>query len=126
MKIEQAKQLTEEALDKLIGALEAGKSETLKAYLSMMSRFHSYSHANLILIAFQRPSASRVAGFQTWKSLGRFVKKGVRGIMILAPIMVNRKRSEELTEETEETKILRFKPVFVWDQSQTEGPFLTF
>src|SRR5262249_32216152 len=80
MKIEQAKQLTEQALDQLIQALEAGKSETLRAYLSMMSRFHSYSLANLMLIAFQRPCATRVAGFQTWKSLGRFVKKGERGI----------------------------------------------
>jgi hypothetical protein len=123
MKIEQAKELTEQALDKLIQALEAGKSETLKAYLATMSRFHSYSLTNLMLIAFQRPSATRVAGFQTWKSLGRFVKKDERGIVILAPIVVKRKNSLETTEESEEqeAKSLRFKPVYVWDQSQTDG-----
>ena len=76
MKIEQAKQLTEQALDQLIAALEAGKSETLKAYLILMSQVHRYSFGNIMLIAFQRPSATRVAGFTTWKSLGRFVKKG--------------------------------------------------
>ena len=108
MKIEQAKQLAEQALDKLVQALEAGKSETLKAYLAMMSRFRSYSLANLMLIAFQRPSAVRVAGFQTWKSLGRFVKKGEKGIVILAPIVVNRKNSQEATEEEgeKETTVL--------------------
>ena len=123
MKIEQAKQLSEQALDKLIQALEAGKSETLKAYLAMMSRFRSYSLANLMLIAFQRPSAIRVAGFQTWKSMGRFVKKGEKGIVILAPIVVNRKNSQEAIEEDgdEETRALRFKPVFVWAQDQTDG-----
>jgi hypothetical protein len=73
MKIEQAKQLTEQALDKLVQALEAGKSETLKAYLATMSRFHRYSFGNIMLIAFQRPSATRVAGFNTWKSLGTSV-----------------------------------------------------
>jgi antirestriction protein ArdC len=123
MKIEQAKQLTDQALDELIQALEAGKSETLKAYLAMMSRFHSYSFANLMLIAFQRPSATRVAGFQAWKSLGRFVKKGEKGIVILAPIVVNRKNSQEATEEDgeKETTVRRFKPVFVWAQDQTDG-----
>jgi antirestriction protein ArdC len=123
LKLEQAKELTEQALDKLIQALEAGKSETLKAYLAMMSRFRSYSLANLMLIAFQRPSATRVAGFQTWKSLGRFVKKDERGIAILAPLVVNRKNSQEATEEEgeKETTVPRFKPVFVWDQDQTDG-----
>ena len=73
MRIEQAKQLTEQALEKLIQALEAGKSDTLKAYLATMSRFHKYSWGNLLLITFQMPSATRVAGFHTWKSLGTFV-----------------------------------------------------
>src|SRR5206468_12936626 len=110
------------ALDKLIQALEAGKSETLEAYLAMMSRFRSYSFANLMLIAFQRPSATRVAGFQAWKALGRFVKKGEKGIVILAPIVVKRKNNEaaEVSEETK-TPVLRFKPVFVWAQDQTDG-----
>jgi len=102
MKIEQAKQLTEQALDQLIHALEAGKSEALKTYLATMSRFHKYSWGNLLLIAFQSPSATHVAGFHTWKSLGRFVKKGEKGIMILAPIVVKRSTDKDAgaVEET--------------------------
>jgi N-terminal domain of anti-restriction factor ArdC len=124
MKIEQAKQLTEQALDKLIQALEAGKSDVLKGYLATMSRFYKYSWANLMLIAFQRPSATRVAGFHTWKSLNRFVKKGEKGIMILAPVVVKRKTDDEsgADESTgKETAVVAFRPVYVWDESQTDG-----
>jgi len=122
MKIEQAKQLTEQALDKLIQALEAGKSEALKAYLATMSRFHKYSWSNLMLIAFQMPSATRVAGFHTWKSLHRFVKKGEKGIMILAPLTVKRGiRAREEQGPDPAPVVLGFRPVYVWDQSQTDG-----
>jgi len=122
MKIEQAKQITEQALDKLIQALEAGKSDTLKAYLATMSRFHRYSWGNLLLIMFQMPKATRVAGFQTWKTLGRFVKKGEKGIMILAPLVVQRgiKAAGEDGPEPENI-LLGFRPVYVWDEVQTEG-----
>ena len=94
MKTEQAKQLAEQALEKLIEALEAGKSEALKAYLTTMSRFHNYSFGNVMLIAFQSPTATHVAGFNTWKSLGRYVKKAERGITILAPIIATRKNQD--------------------------------
>ena len=60
MKIEQAKQLTEQALDQLIQALEAGKSEALQTYLATMSRFHRYSWGNLLLIAFHLEIAGQV------------------------------------------------------------------
>ena len=118
MKIEQAKQLTEQALDQLIQALEAGKSEALKTYLATMSRFHKYSWGNLLLIAFQMPSATRVAGFNTWKSLGRFVKKGEKGIMILAPIVVKRSADKDAAAEEltgTEKALVGFRPVYVWD-----------
>ena len=123
MKIEQAKQLTEQAFDKLIQALEAGKSETLKVYLATMSRFHRYSFGNIMLIAFQRPSATRVAGFNTWKSLGRFVMKGEKGIMILAPIIATRKNTDDKGDEStlQEAALAGVKPVYVWDESQTDG-----
>jgi hypothetical protein len=55
--------------------------------LDTMSRFHKYSFNNCILISLQKPDAQRVAGFHTWKSLGRFVKKGEKGIHILAPMV---------------------------------------
>ena len=80
-----AQQLIKQAVDFLIQQLEAGKSETLTAYLAAMARFHQYSFGNILAIARQRPTATRVAGFRTWKELGRFVKKGEKGIQILAP-----------------------------------------
>jgi N-terminal domain of anti-restriction factor ArdC len=116
MKIEQAKQLTEQALDQLIQALEAGKSEVLKTYLATMSRFHKYSFGNLLLITFQMPSATHVAGFNTWKSLGRFVKRGEKGIMILAPIVVKRRADKDAAAEElngTEKALVGFRPVYV-------------
>src|ERR1700679_286090 len=69
----------------LIEQLEAGTSEALTAYLNAMSRFHNYSFGNVLEIARQRPNATRVAGMYAWNQLGRRVKKGERGIRILAP-----------------------------------------
>ena len=68
-----AQQLIKQAVDYLIQQLEAGKSETLTAYLGAMARFHQYSFGNILAIARQRPTATRVAGFNTWKEFGRFV-----------------------------------------------------
>jgi antirestriction protein ArdC len=119
MKIEQAKQLTEQALDKLIQALEAGKSDTLKVYLATMSRFRRYSWGNVLLIAFQRPNASYVAGFNRWKELGRHVKKGEKGITILAPITVSKQKENDTAEE--QHVLVGVKPVQVFALDQTEG-----
>jgi len=61
-----------------------------------MSRFHNYNFGNVLEIARQMPTATRVAGFWTWKSLGRSVNAGAKGIRILAPIVgVSRKKDEE-------------------------------
>jgi hypothetical protein len=60
----------------LIEQLEAGKSDVLTNYLTAMSRFHHYSFGNVLEIARQRPDATHVAGFLTWKNLGRNVKAG--------------------------------------------------
>ena len=79
--------IIKQAVDFLIQQLEAGKSETLTAYLGAMARFHNYSFGNILAIARQRPTATRVAGFGTWKEMGRFVKKGEKGIQILAPMI---------------------------------------
>ena len=57
----------------------------LTQYLGAMARFHTYSFGNVMLIARQKPDASNVAGIRTWNSLGRFVKRGEKGILILAP-----------------------------------------
>ena len=84
----------------LIEQLEAGHSEALTNYLTAMSRFHQYSFGNVLEIARQMPTATRVAGFWTWKNLGRSVKAGAKGIRILAPIVgVRRKKDDEAEKD---------------------------
>jgi hypothetical protein len=131
MKQDEITRRTKEAVDYLVESLESGRSEVLVQYLAAMGRFHDYSFGNIMLIARQRPDATKVAGFRTWNSLGRFVNKGERGILILAP-MVGRKREEResLPEETvaSERQLLGFRAAYVFDVSQTAGndlPHLT-
>ena len=88
MKVEEAKKIADKQIEHLAAALKEGKSGALEAYLSVMSRFHRYSLRNQLLIFSQRPEATRVAGFNTWKKFGRFVKKGELGILIMAPMPV--------------------------------------
>ena len=64
----------------LIEQLDAGHSDALTNYLTAMSRFHNYSFGNVLEIARQMPTATRVAGFWTWKNLGRSVNVGAKGI----------------------------------------------
>jgi hypothetical protein len=87
MKVEQAKQIVSKAIEELSQSLERGHSETLRHYLAAIGRFRRYSLRNVMLIASQTPAATHVAGFHTWHKLGRFVKKGEKGILILAPIV---------------------------------------
>jgi len=121
MKVEQAKQIASKAIEQLSQALERGHSETLREYLAAMARFHRYSLHNIMLIASQRPEATHVAGFQTWKQLGRYVKQGAKGILILAPVLL-RKETEisDQREETERTAV-RFRAVYVFDVTDTGG-----
>jgi antirestriction protein ArdC len=120
MTTEQAKQLSESAIAKLMDALERGQSEALKLYLAMMSRFHRYSWGNILLIYSQRPDASHVAGFHSWLKLRRFVRKGEKGIVILAP-MVGRKKSDDDLAEDAQTRLFGFRAAHVFDVSQTDG-----
>ncbi|MBB5319388.1 hypothetical protein HDF09_004096 [Edaphobacter lichenicola] len=84
----------------LIEQLEAGKSDALTNYLTAMSRFHNYSFGNVLEIARQMPTATRVAGFWAWKNLGRSVNAGAKGIRILAPMVgVRRKKDEEAEKD---------------------------
>lgn len=85
--------------------------------LQTASRFHRYSANNVMLIMVQRPDATRVAGFQTWKSLGRYVRKGEHGIRILAPC-----RYKVETDDGDDRWIVRgFTTATVFDVSQTDG-----
>lgn len=120
MKVEQAKQLSADALNRLSQALAQGKSEALVEYLKAVALFHDYSFGNVMLIMAQKPEATHVAGFQTWKKLGRFVRKGEKGIAIIAPMVF--KSKEESDERREDGKPqLRFRAVHVFDISQTDG-----
>lgn len=120
------------------GILELFESDHYRNYLTTMSRFHRYSLNNVMLIHAQRPNATLVAGFNKWKnSFGRHVKKGEKGIQILAPtpykIKVDKEKLDPdtklpmldddgnpITEEKEVT-IPMFKVVSVFDISQTDG-----
>jgi hypothetical protein len=122
MKLEEIKNRTKEAADYLVASLKAGHSEVLTQYLGAMGRFHTYSFGNIMLIARQKPSATNVAGVRTWNSLGRFVRRGEKGILILAP-MVGRKIKtvEETTRENGEQKnpqpqLYGFRAVYVFDR----------
>jgi hypothetical protein len=109
----------------LIEQLEAGHSDALTAYLDAMSRFHNYSFGNILEIARQRPTATRVAGMYAWNQLGRRVKKGEKGIRILAPIVgIRRKKDEEAEKDItrQNTRVLvGFRNAYVFDVEQTEG-----
>lgn len=120
------------------GIKELFDSERYKEYLSVMSKFHNYSFNNTLLIAMQKPDASLVAGFSSWKNqFERNVKKGEKGIRIIAPSPFKVKKEMEkidpktqrpvigrdgkpVTEQVEVT-IPAFKVVSVFDASQTEG-----
>jgi len=121
MKREEAKQLATDALNELQEALQQGKSDTLLRYLDTMSRFHSYSWGNSLMIAVQFPEATFVAGFRRWLQLGRYVRKGEKGIRILAPLAY-RKKDDSGEPSDDGAKVLRgFKVVSVFDISQTDG-----
>ena len=125
MKLEEINNRTKDAVNHLVEALESGQSEVLTQYLSAMGRFHDYSFGNVMLIARQKPQATNVAGIRTWNALGRFVKRGEKGILILAP-MIGRKKAESASEATEDAKqsqaqLYGFRAVYVFDISQTEG-----
>ena len=122
MTADALKKITTDALDTLAALLDEGHSEALTAYLAAAGRFHAYSFRNVMLIASQRPDATRVAGFNTWRKLGRFVKKGEKGIAIIAPIVF--KRDDHAAESNDEPAgdvQLRFKVAHVFDIDQTDG-----
>jgi hypothetical protein len=92
-------------------------SEEMLQYLDMCARFHRYSPQNVWLILMACPHATMVAGFKKWLGMERHVKKGERGIPILAPIF----KKVEDEEDEEIDKLVGFKVVYVFDVSQTDG-----
>lgn len=101
------------------GVNQVYETDQWKQYLKVMSRFHTYSSANTILIFKQKRDAAYVAGYQTWKNkFNRYVKKGEKAIHILAPV---HKCVEEDTDSEKKYRIIGFRPVNVFDISQTSG-----
>ena len=136
---ENQKDRLKEITDRLEqGILEVFESERYKEYLRIMSKFHHYSFNNTMLIALQKPDASLIAGFSAWKNThGRTVKKGEKGIRIIAPAPFKVKQEMEKLDpktnmplvgadgnaiiEEKEITIPAYKVVSVFDVSQTEG-----
>ncbi len=137
------KQSQRDRIKEITNGIEQGikdmfNSDNFRQYLKTMSRFHRYSLNNIILIQQQCPDATHVAGFTKWKNeFGRNVRKGEKGIRILAPAPVKKKiemkkidpdtktpvkdeHGNDVTEE-KEVKIPYFKVVSVFDVSQTDG-----
>jgi antirestriction protein ArdC len=107
--------------DKLkAGVKSFSDSDLFKSYLRAAAQFHTYSANNQMLIWLQRRDATRVAGFETWKKLGRTVRKGEKGIAILAPSPFTVRETTEAGDEVEK-RFLRFRVVYVFDVSQTDG-----
>jgi antirestriction protein ArdC len=92
-------------------------TEGWQRWVKARGAFHKYSLSNTLLIALQRPDATRVAGFKTWKTLGRSVRKGEKGIRILAPVSV---KTRDEDEDGGEERRTFFRSVAVFDVAQTD------
>ena len=120
------------------GIKDLFESDKYRQYLRTMSRFHRYSVNNTLLIAMQRPDATHIAGFSNWRNqFGRHVRKGEKGIQIIAPTPYKKKidavkvdpdtkapildQNGNAVMEEIEIKIPMFRVVSVFDVSQTEG-----
>lgn len=127
-------------LDDVMKSLEDGVSELFTSerygeYLKTMAKFHRYSFNNTLLIAMQKPDATMVTGYRKWQSMGRQVKKGEKGITIIAPVPVKMKKQREVMDangvvkdvagnpimEEVEVTIPKFKATTVFDIGQTYG-----
>ena len=123
--------MQEKEIDRLTDQLEAGiqalrSSEGYKEYLQMQARFPHYSARNCLLILAQKPDATQVAGYAVWRSLGRQVNAGERGIRIITPHTCKKREpssdSSVATDNSEsDTLHLYFRPTSVFDISQTSG-----
>lgn len=115
------KEMIDKALDSLVEALDQGQSTAIEQYLQTMSRFYNYSLHNVFLIAVQKPQATRVAGFHAWRKFGRFVKKGEKGIAIVAPLVHKKDNPDNERPQNDAYTLTGFKVVYVFDVSQTDG-----
>jgi len=114
-------ELVKASIDALVKALESGHSEALSSYLTAMAQFHNYSFQNILLIASQRPTATKVAGIRSWNELGRRVRRGEKGIMIFAPMIGYKRNTSEADQSQQgdartdrpEPHLVGFRAVYV-------------
>ena len=136
-----AAEARKQEMDQMAQKLEAGvkdvfQGENYKAYLDFCAKMPRYSINNQILIMMQKPDATMCQSFTGWKEMGRFVKKGEKGIRVMAPAPYKMEREQdklgndgkpvldkdgEPVKEVVEVKVNAFKPVSTFDISQTEG-----
>ena len=136
-----AAEARKQEMDQMAQKLEAGvkdvfQGENYKAYLDFCAKMPRYSINNQILIMMQKPDATMCQSFTGWKEMGRFVKKGEKGIRVMAPASYKMEREQdklgadgkpvldkdgEPVKEVVEVKVNAFKPVSTFDISQTEG-----
>jgi hypothetical protein len=121
MNIDEAREVTSKALEHLSESLAQGESKVLREYLAAMGRFHRYSMSNVLLIMIQRPDATRVAGYQTWRKLHRQVTRGAKGIMIFAPLVRKAVDRSECGIEIERQKLVGYRAAVVFDVADTAG-----
>jgi hypothetical protein len=93
----------------------------LTQYLGAMAKCRHYSFGNIMLIARQKPDATNVAGLRTWNSLGRFVRRGEKGIFILAPMVGIKHKNDDGAEQNADAKetqprLYGFRGVYVFDR----------
>jgi hypothetical protein len=138
-KLSTSSQLTRASIDGLVQAIESGHNEVFSSYLATMARFHTYSARNVLLIAAQRPNATHLEGVRSWNELGRSVRPGEKGIFIFAPTIGFTKKENKAEENgkkspkgkkaadsvtnppQQETHLLGFRGVYVFDIAQTVG-----
>jgi hypothetical protein len=121
MNIEQAREVARKALQRLSENLAQGESEVLHNYLAAMGKFHRYSASNILLIMTQRPAATDVAGYQTWRKLHRQVTRGAKGIVIFAPLVRRTMDANECGIESERESLVGYRAAVVFDVADTEG-----
>jgi len=134
IKDKEIKKIIDTGINDLFEEIKKGKSDRLVNYLKFISNFCNYSYFNTFLIYFQNPKATRVAGFNKWKSLGYMIKKGSKAMSIVAPqkytyilghngrrIFYRNMTKAQRADKDNHISGLKFTPVAVFDISQCTG-----
>lgn len=118
--VEEIRESINSAIEKIFSYFESGKYEE---YLRVMSKFHHYSYRNTLLIAMQRPDATMVAGYESWKKkFGRQVNKGEKAIKILAPSPYRTKKKMEVIDRNTQKPVRREDGTILTEEVEVTVP----